>query len=48
VPKIEVHLVPSDGDQPFGMGEPPVPPLVPAVLNAWFGVSGERVRKLPL
>lgn len=48
VPKIEVHLVPGDGNQPFGMGEPPVPPLIPAVLNAWFGVSGERVRRLPI
>lgn len=48
MPKIEIHILPSDGPQPFGMGEPPVPPLVPAVLNAYFAASGIRVRRLPL
>jgi len=47
-PSIEIHIVPTEGPQPFGMGEPPVPPLTPAVLNAWFAATGKRVRRLPV
>lgn len=47
-PRIEVHIVPSDDPQAFGMGEPPVPPFVPAVLNAIFSASGKRIRRLPI
>ena len=47
-PVIETHIVPSHGEQPFGMGEPPVPPLIPAVLNALFAATGRRIRKLPV
>jgi isoquinoline 1-oxidoreductase beta subunit len=47
-PKIEVHLMPSHGEMPFGMGEPPVPPAVPAIVNAIHAATGKRVRKLPI
>jgi len=47
-PKIEVHLIPSHGEMPFGMGEPPVPPAVPAIVNAIFAATGKRIRKLPI
>jgi isoquinoline 1-oxidoreductase beta subunit len=47
-PKIDVHILRDTGDTPYGMGEPPVPPLLPAVLNAYFASSGVRVRRLPL
>jgi isoquinoline 1-oxidoreductase beta subunit len=47
-PTIEVHLVPSRGDTPFGMGETTVPPIVPAVVNAIFAATGKRVRHLPI
>ena len=47
-PKIEVHIVPSDVPQPMGMGEPPVPPFVPAALNAIFSLTGTRIRRLPV
>jgi isoquinoline 1-oxidoreductase beta subunit len=47
-PAIEVHIVPSDAATPFGMGEPPVPPIVPAILNAVFAATGKRIRRLPV
>jgi len=47
MPKVEVHLVQSEA-HPTGMGEPPVPPSIPAILNAAFAATGKRVRRLPL
>jgi isoquinoline 1-oxidoreductase subunit beta len=47
-PKIDVHIVSSSEMQAMGMGEPPVPPLAPAVINAFFAATGQRVRRLPL
>jgi isoquinoline 1-oxidoreductase subunit beta len=47
-PVIEVHIVPSNGEHPFGIGEPPVPPAVPAIVNALFGATGKRIRRLPI
>ena len=47
-PAIEVHIVPSDATQPFGMSEPPVPPIAPAIVNAVFAATGKRVRRLPI
>jgi len=47
-PVIETHIVPSHGEQPFGMGEPSVPPLIPAVLNALYAATGRRIRRLPV
>ena len=48
-PEIEVHIVQSDdAKEPFGMGEPPVPPIVPAIVNAVFAATGKRIRQLPI
>jgi isoquinoline 1-oxidoreductase subunit beta len=47
-PAIEVHIVPSEAGSPFGMGEPPVPPIVPAIVNAIFAATGKRIRRLPI
>jgi isoquinoline 1-oxidoreductase subunit beta len=45
--RIDIHLVPSR-EPPTGIGEPPVPPLIPAVLNALYAATGRRVRALPM
>jgi isoquinoline 1-oxidoreductase beta subunit len=47
MPKVEVHIVPST-EAPGGVGEPGLPPLAPAVVNAVYAATGKRVRKLPL
>jgi CO/xanthine dehydrogenase Mo-binding subunit len=47
MPVVETHIVQSEVS-PTGMGEQPVPPVAPAVLNAYFAATGKRVRRLPL
>jgi isoquinoline 1-oxidoreductase subunit beta len=47
MPKIEVYIVPSAAN-PTGIGEPAVPPLAPAVVNALAAATGKRVRQLPV
>ena len=47
MPSIEVHIVPSS-EKPTGVGEPGTPVIAPAVANAIFAATGERLRKLPL
>jgi isoquinoline 1-oxidoreductase beta subunit len=46
-PAIEMHLVDST-DKPAGIGEPGTALIGPAVANAVFAATGQRLRKLPL
>ena len=47
MPEVTVVTIDSE-DEIGGIGEPGYPPLGPAVLNALYDATGERVRKLPL
>ncbi|HEV8135970.1 MAG TPA: xanthine dehydrogenase family protein molybdopterin-binding subunit [Pyrinomonadaceae bacterium] len=44
---VDVHIVPST-EAPTGCGEPPVPVISPAVVNALSILTGKRYRTLPL
>ena len=46
-PSVEVVIIDS-AEEPTGVGEPGLPPIAPAVANAVFAATGQRLRSLPL
>lgn len=47
MPEVITHIMQVDS-YPGGVGEPGTPPIAPALVNAIFAASGERIRSLPL
>jgi isoquinoline 1-oxidoreductase beta subunit len=47
MPDVEVYIVPS-AEPPTGVGEPATPVIAPAVANAVYAATGQRLRRLPL
>jgi isoquinoline 1-oxidoreductase subunit beta len=47
MPSVEVHILQTDA-YPTGVGEPGVPPIGPAVANAYYQATKKRARTLPL
>jgi isoquinoline 1-oxidoreductase beta subunit len=47
MPEVEVYIVPST-EAPTGVGEPATPVIAPAVANAVYAATGQRLRQLPL
>ena len=48
MPEVRTHFALSGGDRWGGVGEPAVPPVAPAVANAIFAATGQRIRRLPV
>jgi isoquinoline 1-oxidoreductase beta subunit len=46
-PTIETHII-NSGEVMGGAGEPGTPPIAPALANAIFNATGERIRQLPI
>jgi isoquinoline 1-oxidoreductase subunit beta len=47
LPELDVHLLESD-EAPGGIGEAAVPLVAPALCNAIFAATGQRLRELPI
>jgi isoquinoline 1-oxidoreductase beta subunit len=47
-PDVETILLEAPDGKPRGLGEPPIGPIAPAIGNAFFSLTGVRLRRLPM
>lgn len=47
MPELQLHIMASD-QPPSGAGEPPFPSVAPAISNAIYRLTGEKIRTLPI
>jgi isoquinoline 1-oxidoreductase subunit beta len=47
-PTVESILVDTGGQEPSGVGEPPIGPIGAAIANGVFALTGKRLRRMPL
>jgi isoquinoline 1-oxidoreductase beta subunit len=47
-PDVETILLQTTASKPSGLGEPPIGPVAPAIANAFFALTGVRLRRLPM
>lgn len=47
-PDVETILLHTADSKPSGLGEPPIGPVAPAIANAFFALTGVRLRRLPM
>jgi isoquinoline 1-oxidoreductase beta subunit len=47
-PHVETILLEAPDGKPRGLGEPPIGPIAPAIGNAFFALTGARLRRLPM
>jgi isoquinoline 1-oxidoreductase beta subunit len=47
-PEVETILLEAPDGRPRGVGEPPIGPVAPAIGNAFFALTGVRLRRLPM
>jgi len=48
IPKLDVHLLNRPDLEPVGAGETPIIAIAPAIANAVFAATGQRIRQMPI